>query len=293
MDHVTVLRKESVDFLLKGRNCGVYIDATLGGGGTSEEILSRLKSGRVLGVDRDPVAIEKASLKLNTYSNFTALRGNFSDVERILMEIGITSVDGVIFDLGVSSMQLGDPLRGFSFRKSGRLDMRMDPDTEKTAFDLVKNLDWESLRRIFKEYGEERWAGRIASRIVEARKVKPIETTAELAKLVEEAIPRRFHPRRIHPATKVFQALRIAVNEELENLKIALEASVNLLKSGGRVVVISYHSLEDRIVKHFYKKLAKENILKIITKKPFVPADEEIRINPRCRSAKMRVAEKL
>lgn len=288
-----MLKKESVDFLLKGRDYGVYIDATLGGGGTSEEILSRLKSGRVIGIDRDPVAIERASLKLNTYSNFIALRGNFSDVEGILMEIGITSVDGIIFDLGVSSMQLEDPSRGFSFRKSGRLDMRMDPDTEKTAFDLVRNLDRECLKKIFKEYGEERWAGRIASRIVEARKVKPIETTAELAKLVEEAIPRRFHPRRIHPATKVFQALRIVVNKELDNLKTALKVSVNLLKSGGRIVVISYHSLEDRIVKHFYKGLAEESILKIITKKPFVPADEEIKINPRCRSAKMRVAEKL
>lgn len=295
--HVTVLLKESVDMLLDGRKTGIYIDATLGGGGTSREILERLdETGRVIGIDQDSIALESTARKLESYPNFTTLRANFRDMADRLKEIDVVSVDGVIMDIGLSSIQLDDPERGFSFRYDAPLDMRMDKDGGgESAFDLLQSLDEVELKRIFRDFGEERWAGRIASRIVERRQRKePVRTTAELAQLVDRAIPKRFQSRRIHPATRVFQALRIAVNDELGALEEGLHAGISLLNEGGRILVISYHSLEDRIVKHTFRHYAREEkILRLITKKPMTPDDEEVENNPRARSAKLRLAEKI
>jgi 16S rRNA (cytosine1402-N4)-methyltransferase len=293
--HIPVLLKESVDCMLNGRNAGIYVDATLGGGGTSELILKQLDpSGRVIGIDRDAAAIGISNLRLKSYSNFKAVRENYRALESIMQNEKVESIDGIIFDLGVSSMQLEDASRGFSFRLDARLDMRMDQDnTRISAYELVNSYDEKTLRDFFRRYGEDRWAGRIASKIIEYRRKKRIETTAELAELISQSIPKRFHPRRIHPATRFFQALRIAVNEELESLEEGVDAAMKMLNPKGRIVVISYHSLEDRIVKNKYRQTAAEGIIKIITKKPVIPSEEETMENPRARSAKMRVAEKI
>ncbi len=295
LSHIPVLLEQSVNYLLNGRSSGIFIDATLGGGGHSEKILSQLDNrGKLIGIDQDSTAISLANDKLESYPNFTAFKANYRKLDEILKELSIDGIDGIIMDLGLSSMQLDQGSRGFSFKLDARLDMRMDNnETDETAYGILNNLKEESLKKIFKQYGEERWAGRIASRIVEYRKEKPIETTAELAKLIEKWIPRRFQSRRIHPATRIFQALRIAVNDELEALKDGLEEGIKFLKPGGRFVVISYHSLEDRIVKHTFRRYDREEkVLKVITKKPETPTQEEIEANPKSRSAKMRVAEK-
>lgn len=294
--HEPVLLEETVEYLLNGRKTGIYIDATLGGGGTSEKILSNLdNNAKLIGIDQDPHALEFSKKRLNKYPNFTAVRENFRALDRILTDASVIGIDGIIFDLGISSMQLEDPSRGFSFRLESRLDMRMDCDCTKTsAYDLLNSLSETSLRELFYELGEDRWSGRIASKIVEYRRGKAIESTAELAKLIERAIPKRFQSRRIHPATRFFQALRIAVNEELDALAEGLEKAVNALDQQGRIVVISYHSLEDRIVKHALRRYAREDgIIRLIKKKPIRPTPEEVKRNPRSRSAKMRVAEKL
>jgi 16S rRNA (cytosine1402-N4)-methyltransferase len=292
--HIPVLLQESIGYLLNGRKTGIYIDATLGGGGSSKRILEQLDcTGKVMGIDQDPAAIEISTERLQFYPNFTAVRENFRDLERILEGQKIDGIDGIIFDLGVSSMQLADPSRGFSFRTESLLDMRMDPTrTRTTALDLLKNYDVKDLRKLFREFGEERWAGRIASIIAAKRQETRIETTAQLVELIVKGIPRKFHSRRIHPATRFFQALRIAVNEELESLEEGLNSAIEVLKGSGRVVVISYHSLEDRIVKNIFKKKSMEGFVRIITKKPLTPSEEEINSNPRSRSAKMRIAEK-
>lgn len=292
--HIPVLLKESIEYLLNGRKSGIYIDATLGGGGTSKSILEQLDcTGKVIGIDQDPAAIEISTERLQLYPNFTAVRENFRELERILEGQKIDGIDGIIFDLGVSSMQLEDPSRGFSFKSESLLDMRMDPTrTTTTALDLLKNYDERALRRLFIESGEGRWAGRIASLIAATRRESKIVTTAQLAELIVKGIPKKFHSRRIHPATRFFQALRIAVNEELESLKEGLDSAIKVLRGSGRVVVISYHSLEDRIAKNIFKKKAMDGFVRIITKKPITPSLEEIDSNPRSRSAKMRVAEK-
>lgn len=297
MSHIPVLLNESVDCLLNGRKSGIFIDATLGGGSTSEKILEQIDcNGKVIGIDQDPDALEIATRRLSPYTNFTAVRNNFRVLDQIMQDQGLSQIDGLIADLGVSSMQLDNLSRAFGFKSDARLDMRMDPDCNGTsAYDLVNNLDEESLRRVFKEYGQERWAGRIASRIVENRLEKKIETPAQLAKLVEDSIPKKFHSRRIHPATRIFLALRIEVNDELGSLKELLQKAMTALGSGGRIVIISYHSLEDRIVKWTFRENAQKTGggLKIITKKPLTPGEEEIENNRRSRSAKMRVAEKV
>lgn len=293
-EHIPVLLCESVEYLTNGRSAGIFVDATLGGGGTTEKILEVLNNnGKVLSIDSDPTAIEMSALRLRPYPNLKVVRGNFRELEGILKESGIDAIDGIIYDLGVSSMQLDDASRGFSFRQDARLDMRMSMNsTETSAYDLLKSIDETSLKKLLREFGDERWAGRIASRIVEQRKKQAIETTAELAKLIEQAIPKRFHSRRIHPATRSFQAIRIAVNDELSALSESLKSAVSLLRPGGRIVVIAYHSLEDRIVKNFFRQASNQQLLRIITKKPITPSTEEIKKNPRSRSAKMRVAEK-
>jgi 16S rRNA (cytosine1402-N4)-methyltransferase len=294
--HIPVLLEESTRLLLNERSSGIYIDATLGGGGTTEKILEQLDcNGRVISIDQDAKAIESASRRLQPYSNFTVVKENFRALDQILEGLDIRGIDGIIADLGISSMHVDDESRGFGFRSNSRLDMRMDPQgPNSSAYDLIMNLDENSLKTIFWELGEERWAGRIASRIVETRRSKAIETPAELAKLVEEAVPKKFHPRRIHPATRIFLALRIKVNDELESLREFMDKAVGFLNPGGRIVVISYHSLEDRIVKWKFRHFAAlpDSNFKIITKRPMIPTEEETHENPRARSAKMRVAEK-
>lgn len=295
---------------LAPRPGGIYVDGTLGGAGHSLKILgASAPDGRLIGFDRDSSAIEAASSRLAAFGGrVTLLHRNFAEMEDALAGLGIGRIDGFLLDLGVSSHQFDMAERGFSFRQDAPLDMRMDPTAGQTAADLVNTLPEGELARIIRAYGEERWAGRIAARIAGAREKSPLLTTLELAEIVKGAIPRKFQEERIHPATRTFQALRIAVNAELESLEKGLAAGLRLLGSGGRAVVISFHSLEDRIVKSTFRGLAQgcicpRNIpvcvcgnkpkLKVLTGRPVVPGDEEQAANPRARSAKLRAAEKL
>lgn len=287
----------------------VFVDCTLGGAGHAKAILSRITpGGRLVGIDRDQDAIDRASIELEKYSeNINLVRGDFSDLGRILRELSIGSVNGVLFDLGVSSYQLDTAERGFSFLAPAPLDMRMDTSQPVTAADLVNQLSERELADLIYTHSDERWARRIAHFIVDRRQVAPIRTTTELAQLVAAAIPAKAHPPRTHPATRTFQALRIAVNSELEALDKGLWAAADALAIGGRVAVISYHSLEDRKIKQFFAAgsgrcrcppglpqcvCGARQFLKVLTKKPVTPAPEEIEDNPRSRSAKLRVAEK-
>ncbi len=296
--------------LLDIRPDGVYLDGTLGGGGHSELILQKLgPDGLLFGIDRDTEALSAASSRLSVFgSRFRALKGSFADMESLLSSAGVDAIDGVLLDLGVSSHQLDTPQRGFSFRFDGPLDMRMDLTSGESAADLVNEMSAQELERVIKEYGEERWARKIAQRIVEARKQAPIATTLQLASIVERTIPRKFQEDRIHPATRTFQALRIVVNEELEQLRRGIVAAIKLLKPGGRLVVISFHSLEDRIVKHEMREAATGcrcpkqlprcvcghlPVVRLLTGRPVLASAEEIRKNPRARSAKTRAVEKL
>lgn len=276
--------------MLNIRQNGVYVDATTGLGGHAEAILREIGSeGRLIGIDRDDEALLSARKKLSD-SRVTLMQGNFSDMESMISSNGITAVDGILFDLGLSSVQLKSPGRGFSFASDASLDMRMDRSQKISARDIVNRYPENQLERIFREFGEERFARKIAKAIIQWREKKPIATCAELSKIVEKIYGMRG---KIHPATKTFQALRIAVNQELDQLTKGLHASLHLLKQGGRLCVISYHSLEDRIVKHFMADNAKKGLLRIIVKKPITPAPEELSMNPSSRSAKLRVAEKI
>lgn len=308
VSHISVLFNESLD-ALKIRENGVYVDGTFGAGGHSRGIHAR--GGRVIALDRDHSTLEfsRESGK-NTATSLQYHHANFSEMGTLLPELGYPQVDGVLLDLGVSSMQLDRSDRGFSFRAAAPLDMRMDQEQALTAAELVNGCTAEELAEIFWEYGEEKFGRRIANAIVNNR---PIETTVQLADLVSKTVP---SPKRrgkglkknIHPATKVFQALRIAVNHELDSLRKGLDGAIQILRPGGRLVVISFHSLEDRIVKETFRyysdpwhKVPKHVMepetwrvkIKRITKKPMVPSAEEIEQNPRSRSSKMRVAEKL
>lgn len=267
---------------------GKYIDCTLGSGGHSYAILEvSSPDGVLVGIDRDPRAIEEAKRNLASYgSRFIAIQGNFSNIKDLISNIGINDFDGILFDLGISSIQLDNPERGFSFNQDGPLDMRMDPYIQLTAYQIINSFPADRLEYIFRELGEERLASKIARAIVEYRKKKDISTTGELADLVSSVVKWRG---RIHPATRVFMALRIYINNELENLKNALDQAVSLLKPGGRLCVISYHSLEDRIVKRFFR----ESGYKIIGDSVITPTREEILENRRARSAKLRGLEKL
>ena len=306
--HKSVMPDEAVENLVVVRD-GIYVDATLGLGGHSRSILDYTKGRcRVIGLDVDESAIDIAAATLSSYNGSVIIRNrNFSDIDAVLNELNIESVDGIIADLGMSTYQIESSERGFSFSRDEPLDMRMDARLRFTAYDLVNEMSSDEIARVIKQYGEEKWARRIAQRIVSRRADKPISTSGELASLISEAIPRKFHPRKIHPATKSFQALRIAVNNELENIKEFINKSVMLLNEGGRLVVISFHSLEDRIVKKAFQRLSspcvcppdmprcgcgKKSVLKVLTRSPIVPGSEEIRDNPRSRSAKMRVAER-
>ncbi len=290
LSHTPVLVAELID-LLKPKSGGVYVDCTLGAGGHALAILQACGDCVVIGLDVDPGALELAERRLLMYERsgkVRIFRRSYTELSSVLEELGLEKVDGIVADLGISSMQVADPSRGFSFNLEGPLDMRMDPSSEKTAWKVVNEYPQEKLEEIIREYGEERFARGIAQSIVRSR---PINTTLELVEAIRRGIPpgeRR--KRRRHFATKTFQAIRIEVNNELENVKRLLEQSVDLLKKGGRIVVISFHSLEDRIVKNFFRSSEK---LRVITKKPVVPSEEEIRRNPRARSAKLRVAERI
>jgi 16S rRNA (cytosine1402-N4)-methyltransferase len=287
--HLPVMREEVIG-LLNIRRDGIYVDATIGLGGHSEEIIKFMGTeGRLIGIDRDEEALKRAGGRLLD-KRVVLKRGSFSDMELLLSEEGISGVDGVLFDLGVSMLQLRNPERGFSFLSDERLDMRMDTRQKLSAWDVVNKYPERELEKILREKGEERLSRKIAAGIAFCRRKKNIETCAELSKIVEGVYGGRG---RLHPATKTFQALRLEVNRELEDLKSGLQASAGLLKKGGRVCVISYHSLEDRIVKTFIAEHAKEGMLRKITKKPLTPSPEEIRFNPSSRSAKLRAGERI
>jgi 16S rRNA (cytosine1402-N4)-methyltransferase len=288
--HVPVLLKEAIDFLAVRRG-GTYIDATVGLGGHSLEIAKRLGApGHLIGFDKDPAALGIAREKLKAPSqdwpNVELRQGSFAELAN---EQRSTMVDGILADLGVSSLQFSDAARGFSFQAEGPLDMRMDPQSEPTAEQVVNQFDERELADLIYEFGEERRSRRIARAIVRSR---PILTTAQLAAVISAAARSMKHER-IHPATRTFQALRIFVNRELDDLRKLVETAPQLLKPGGRLVVISFHSLEDRIVKDAMREGAKLGQYKLLTKKPMTPGQEEIDRNPRARSAKMRAAEKV
>ncbi len=276
--------------LLSPREGGTYIDATVGLGGHSEEILKMIgRDGRVIGIDRDEEALRRTGARLRD-NRLILRRGGFSGMQDIARSTGVDKADGILFDLGVSMMQLKDRSRGFSFSSEERLDMRMDVSQKLSAWDVINSYPEKELVRILKEYGEEYKAARIARAIEAQRKSKTIDTCLELADIVARSVGRRG---RIHPATKTFQALRIEVNREIGELKDGLDASLSLLKTGGRLCVISYHSLEDRVVKNFMRDNAREQILSLLVKKPIVPDIREVRENPSSRSAKLRGAERL
>jgi 16S rRNA (cytosine1402-N4)-methyltransferase len=287
--HRPVLVRETLDLLVTKPD-GVYVDGTVGAGGHAGEILKRLGAGgRLLGIDRDSDILERARERLAGDARAVLHRGTFEDVGTALEVLGAPQVDGILADLGVSSLQLDRGERGFSFSKDAPLDMRMDPTGGPTAAEYLAGAPEKDLERVLREYGEERFARRIARRIVEERRKHPVETTAELAALVSRAVPRSG---RIHPATRTFQALRIAVNGELDRLDAFLERAPAALAPGGRIAVISYHSLEDRRVKRAFLEGEKSGVLRRLTKKPVTPTEAEIRENPRARSAKLRVAER-
>jgi 16S rRNA (cytosine1402-N4)-methyltransferase len=287
--HRPVLLREAVEFLNVQEN-GIYIDATLGAGGHAQEILKRLGGGRLLGLDRDPQALEVAGNNLAGFGEKLIMQhGNFAQIDALHAASGLPRVDGVVADLGLSSMQLDDASRGFSFILPGPLDMRMDPTSETTAADLVNHASERDLADIFFKLGEERHSRQIARAIVKAR---PYRVTTELAQVVTRAIPSRAGLHQIHPATRSFMALRLAVNAELENLEQFLDRVLTVLRPGGRVVILSFHSLEDRKVKQAFRRWQGEGRATILTRKVVRPGDEEVRINPRARSAKLRAAEK-
>ena len=306
--HVSVLLQECVENL-NIRPDGIYVDGTLGLGGHSEAIASRLTTGRLIGIDRDETAIERAGKRLVRFGDtVTLVHGNFSDTAEILESLGIDGADGMLFDLGVSSPQLDEAQRGFSYRAEAPLDMRMDASEGLTAWEVVNTWDENRLNRILWDYGEERYARRITAAILSARAKKPIDSTLELAEIIKSAMPAAALREKQHPAKRSFQAIRIAVNDELGAIARMMETAPDKLKVGGRLCVISFHSLEDRIVKSGIA--ARENgctcpreapvctcgfvrTLRSVSRKPILPGEAELENNPRARSAKLRVAERV
>ena len=307
-EHISVLLNECIENL-NIKPDGIYVDGTLGLGGHSEQILKRLKSGRLIGIDRDESAIKRTGERLKSYADkMTLVHGNFCDVSDILDELGIDSVDGMLFDLGVSSPQLDESERGFSYMNDAPLDMRMDNTGALTAWNVVNEWPETEIIRILRDYGEERYARRIAQRIAEKREDKPIDTTLELVDIIRSAMPAAALREKQHPAKRSFQAIRIAVNDELGAVEEMMRTAPDKLKIGGKLCVISFHSLEDRIVKTAIA--ARENgctcpreapictcgfvqTLRNVHRKPIVPFEDELNNNPRSRSAKLRVAERV
>ncbi|MBP7072045.1 MAG: 16S rRNA (cytosine(1402)-N(4))-methyltransferase RsmH [Clostridia bacterium] len=308
-EHIPVLLNETLEYL-DPKPGGVYIDGTLGGAGHSSEIVKRIVPGGVLiGIDQDSNAIDAAKRRLEAYKdNVVIVRDNFRNIKTIALQKGFKEVDGILLDIGVSSHQLDEKERGFSYMHDGPLDMRMDTESSLDASDIVNNSSEQELIRILRDYGEEKWAVRIAKFIAEERKNNRIDTTFKLADIIQRAIPAAARRDGGHPAKRTFQALRIAVNDELQVLEEAVTNAAGLLKPGGRLVVITFHSLEDRIVKKIFNNMekpctcppqlpvcacGKEPLLRVITKKPVTAGAEELKVNTRSKSAKLRAAERV
>ncbi len=306
--HVSVLLNECIEGL-KIKENGIYVDGTLGGGGHSLEIVKRLgEGGRLIGIDQDTDALKAAGERLKDYSDkVTYVHSNFENVRQVLNDLGIEKADGFLIDIGVSSFQLDEAERGFSYMQDAPLDMRMNSENELSAYDVVNNYSEEALNNVIFGYGEERWAKRIAQFIVAEREKKPIETTFELVEVIKKAIPKGARKDGPHPAKRTFQAIRIEVNRELEILEKTIDDMTDLLNPGGRLCVITFHSLEDRIVKNAFRKqenpctcppefpicvCGKKPKAKIITRKPILPSEEELEVNHRSRSAKLRILER-
>ncbi len=306
--HISVLYKETLDGL-NIKDGGLYVDGTLGGGGHSCGILSGAKNVRLIGIDRDSEAIEAAGKRLSAFKDrITLVNRNFSDIKQIASELGIAGIDGAVLDLGVSSYQLDNAERGFSYMHDSHLDMRMNRNDKKSAYEVINSYSQNELEHIFYAYGEEKWSARVAKFIVEKRSQKPIETTFELVDIIKAAIPKGARAEGSHPAKRIFQAVRIEVNNELGILKNAVDDFAELLAPGGRLAVITFHSLEDRIIKKAFTDLAtgcvcpksfpvcvcnRQPVVKLITKKPILPSEAEETENSRSKSAKLRVVEKL
>jgi 16S rRNA (cytosine1402-N4)-methyltransferase len=306
--HESVLLKECIDNLMI-KSDGIYVDGTLGGAGHSKHILSKIDSGLLIGIDQDIDALKVADDVLKKINlNYKLIHNNFSNIINVLDELGIDKIDGVLLDLGVSSYQIDNPERGFSYMKNGDLDMRMNQNETITAKSVVNEYSYDRLIDIFFKYGEEKFSKRIASSIVAYREEKEISTTFELVEIIKSSIPKKELYNNSHPAKRIFQAIRIEVNNELGIIEKTIYDIVKRMNKGGRIVIITFHSLEDRIVKHVFKELyidcicppgmpictcGKKREVKIITKKPIYPSDEELESNTRSRSAKLRVAEKI
>ena len=307
--HTSVLLEETVDGL-NIKPDGIYVDGTLGGGGHAYEVCSRLSSkGRFIGIDQDEAAIEAAGARLSDFGErVTIVRSNYCDMKLRLQELGIDKVDGIVLDLGVSSYQLDTAERGFSYRVDAPLDMRMDRRQKMTARDIVNDYSEMDLFRIIRDYGEDKFAKNIAKHIVMEREKGPIETTGQLIEIIKRAIPMKFQKTAGHPAKRTFQAIRIELNRELEVLRDTLDDMIELLNTGGRICIITFHSLEDRIVKSIFKRnedpctcpshfpvcvCGKKPQVKLVNKKPIISGDEELQRNPRARSAKLRICEKI
>ncbi len=303
-EHIPVLLTETIN-KLNINPSGTYIDMTLGGGGHAEAILKKLTDGELIGFDQDEFAIQQATAKLAKYPNFFAIRDNFINAKERLADINIFKVDGIIFDLGVSSFQFDLPERGFSYRYNNELDMRMNQNQTLSAKEIVNNFSYDELVKIFFNYGEEKYSRLIAKNIIIKREEKPIETTFDLVDIIKDALPKKVLYKKGHPAKKVFQALRIAVNNELNILEVALKKAIDLLKPKARLAVITFHSLEDRICKNVFKKLAtidipkglpiipdEDPIITLVNKKVIIASENELKINNRAHSAKLRVIEK-
>ena len=304
--HISVLLNECIDNL-NIRPDGIYVDGTMGGGGHSLEIAKRLTTGRLICIDQDPNAHEAAGKRLAEYKDrITFVRDNFGNIANILDSLGIEKIDGMLLDIGVSSHQLDEAERCFSYQQDAPLDMRMNPDRPFSAYDVVNGYDEDELDRVIFTYGEERWARRIAQFIVKEREAKPIETTGELVDIIKKAVPKGARKDGPHPAKRTFQAIRIEVNGELEVLQRAIDDVAARLAVGGRLCIITFHSLEDRIVKEAFRKqenpcicppqfpvcvCGKKPLGRVITRKPILPSKEELEENPRSRSAKLRVLE--
>ena len=306
--HVSVLLNECIEGLNIKEN-GLYVDGTLGGAGHSSEIVKRLKTGRLIGIDQDTDAINAATKRLEPYKDrVTLVHDNFSNVKAVFAQLGIEKADGFLLDIGVSSHQLDEAERGFSYMQDAPLDMRMNSESDFSAYNVVNEYSEDELNNVIFKYGEERWAKRIAQFIVEARKQKPIETTFELVDIIKKAVPKGARKDGPHPAKRTFQAIRIEVNGELEILEKTIDDMTELLNPGGRLCIITFHSLEDRIVKNAFRKqenpctcppefpvcvCGKKPLAKVITRKPILPSEEELEENHRSRSAKLRILERI